>query len=157
LRRVRIALVLAGACLLVATAGAQTSSTVPSVVGKHFPDAVHALVRAGYYADTSPIRKPGASIGTVVAQDPGASSALKSGKAVRIAVAIPKYNERKVKIPKLVGLTGIAARAKLVQLQLMMATKFRKAGRKVGKVIAQNPPAGLTFLAYTQVTILVGK
>lgn len=149
---------IAGACLIVAAAGAQTSSTVPNVIGKRFPEAVRAIVHAGYYADTSPIRKPGASIGSVVAQDPRASSALKSGKAVRLAVAIAKYNERTVKIPKLVGMTGIAARAKLVQMQLMMATKYRTAGRKsVGKVIAQNPPAGLTFLRYTQVSILVGK
>lgn len=155
----RIAIVLAGACMLLSSAaGAQSSSTVPNVVGKRLADAVHVIVKAGYYADTSPVKKGSTPAGTVVGQDPRSSSALNPGKAVRVAVAIGTFNHRPVLIPKLVGQTAAAARAKLVQLQLMMATKFRTTGRKsVGKVIAQIPPAGMRFLRFTQVTILVGK
>jgi len=156
---VRFALILVGLSLLVATAaGAETKPVVPNLVGKPLAEAVHAIVGAGYYADTSPVKKRSADRGEVVLQDPRPQTALKKGKAVRIAVAIGSAYQPTLKIPKLVGQSAVEARARLVKLQLMMATKFRTSGRRsVGKVIAQNPPAGLVFRRFTQITLLVGR
>jgi eukaryotic-like serine/threonine-protein kinase len=159
LRRVRFALVLAGLFLVVATAaGAETKPLVPNVVGKPLAAAVRAIVEAGYYADTSPVKKRSVDRGTVVLQDPRPRASLKKGKAVRLAIAIGSADQPTVKIPNLVGQSASAARARLVKLQLMMATRFRTGGRRsVGKVIAQNLRPGLVFQRFTQVTLLVGR
>ncbi|MBA3718410.1 MAG: PASTA domain-containing protein [Actinobacteria bacterium] len=145
----------AGATAMGAGAGSQV---VPNVKGKSMAAAVKTIVAAGYYADTSPVTGRSVGRGTVSSQDPKAGSALKRGKAVRVAVSIGSPRRPDVKIPNLVGKSAADARAKLVQSRLTMATKFRKTGKaKVGKVIAQSPFAGMTFQQYAQVVILVGK
>ncbi len=143
-----------------AAAAAGAAPTVPKVTGAQMGKAVHRIVSAGYYADTSPVtnRSPR---GTVIRQDPPAGAERLHGKPIRLAVSIGRASLSNrlpsVRIPNLIGKTARDARAKLVAAKLTMATKFRKLGAsKVGKVIAQNPLGGV-FRQYVTVTILVGK
>ena len=160
-------LILAGVGFIVlasATAGYATTRsapTVPDVAGKRMAAAVHALVEAGYYADTAPVTSGKVARGKVKKQDPRAGSTLERGKPVRLAISVgeARYGPRleNVRIPNVVGKTARNARAMLVQKRLTMATKFRTTvSSKDGKVIAQNPTFGL-FRQYATVTILVGK
>ncbi len=160
-------LILAGVGFIVlasATAGYATTRsepTVPDVSGKPMAAAVHALVEAGYYADTAPVTSGKVARGKVKRQDPRAGSTLARGKPVRLAISVgeARYGPQlqTVQIPNVVGKTARNARAMLVQKKLTMATKFRTTvSSKDGKVIAQNPTFGL-FRQYATVTILVGK
>ena len=160
-------LILAGVGFIVlasATAGYATTlsePTVPDVSGKPLAAAVHALVQAGYYADTAPVTSGKVARGKVKKQDPRAGSTLARRKPVRLAISIGETRHgpqlQTVRVPNVVGKTARNARATLVQKKLTMATKFRTTvSSKDGKVIAQSPTVGL-FRQYATVTILVGK
>src|SRR3954452_9971923 len=106
-------LILAGVGFIVlasAAAGCATTRappTVPDVPGKPMGAAVHALVEAGYYADTAPVTSGKVARGKVKKQEPRPGSTLERGKPVRLAISVgaARYGPKMqtVRIPNVVG------------------------------------------------------
>jgi membrane peptidoglycan carboxypeptidase len=99
---------------------------------------------------------PGQRVGTVLRQFPRAGS-LSSFDKVTLVLAKPLHGV----VPRIVGMTLPAARARLYQLKLLPAVSFGVARRKTaaaaGDVVSQVPAAGVAAAPGMKVRLVVAR
>jgi beta-lactam-binding protein with PASTA domain len=128
------------------------SSQIPDVVGQDAQSGAGQVEAAGFVADSAPAEGANGTPGSVVSEDPAGGSQARAGIAVTLGVVVPASRPA-VQIPDVTGLSGSAARAKLLGSKLTVRTAYRSG--KPGVVLAQSATGNAP--AYTQITITVGQ
>jgi eukaryotic-like serine/threonine-protein kinase len=137
------------------TTTAPATASVPDVTGQTSSDAAGQIEAAGFVGETDPVEQSGTA-GTVVSQDPGGNTKAPVGSVVRLSVAVGSDRPAQ-QVPDVVGQKAGAARATLLDANFTVKTVYKKAAQSRGTVLAQNPAAGGSQPAYTQITITVGE
>jgi beta-lactam-binding protein with PASTA domain len=126
---------------------------VPNVVGEPVGDAVRELGQSGYPADVRR-RVAQTQIGRVLSQQPDADTELDRGERVVIVVG---RGSSTVDVPRVVGLTVVAAFERL-QAKQLRGREVRVASKKAkGVVVKQQPGAGAEASKNSLVVLSVSK
>ena len=113
--------------------------TLPSVAGKNADEAASVLANLGLDSVTEFVVDPTASIGTVLKQTPGASSAVKKGSTVVLAIAVPGT------VPDVAAKTPAIAQVLLQSAGYKVGnTAFVQEGTE-GTVVRTEPGAGASL------------
>ena len=120
------------------SSGAQSVS-VPDVVGEQLADAIESLRTAGLRVEQRRTASAEPS-GTVVRQEPrGGADATRDDTIVVVVSSGPA----KLVVPRLVGMTAAAAKAKLRELGLRWTVREAPSSREpAGAVLQQTPTTG---------------
>jgi membrane peptidoglycan carboxypeptidase len=127
---------------------------VPNVVGMERRDAIKALKKAGFTADVI-IEDSTAPKGDVFAQEPGGGTTTLLG--TRITLHVSSGVVPTTTIPRVVGMTLVAARSRLQSLGLTVGVMEIETDDPdlVGRVIDQDPNAGAVADVGTRVSLIV--
>ena len=127
--------------------------TVPAVIDEQESDARALLERKGFDVSVNTVENC-ATQNTVTEQQPTAGSQVDDGSRVTLTVSLGMS----VKVPAVRGLDLAAARKKLTDQQLLVATTQRPS-RDVGagKVISTDPEAGAEVECESTVRLFVSK
>jgi beta-lactam-binding protein with PASTA domain len=132
-----------------------TTVEVPDVVGKTVDEAQDTLSDAGldWEVERRPSQKP---LDEVVDQDPEGGAPAEEGDTVTLFVS---SGPREVEVPDLVGLTRAQAKSTLEEEGLEVGTVEKVASdtAPAGEVVSQNPSAGITVDAGTEVDFSVSS
>ena len=124
------------------------NAEVPNVVGMTLTEANSSLRSAGFEALAD-------GTGTVTAQAPQAGATVPKGTSIQLYTSEPAevydLSDDEVTVPDLMGLTAGAAYEQLEALGL----KLQTAGDGRGKVVSQNPAAGKSVPAGTNVSVVL--
>lgn len=126
--------------------------TVPDVVGKSLTQATVDLQGAGLVVGTvTSVTTAGVAPGQVLSQGIAAGQTLATGSAVDLQVS-----QDKVTVPNVVGVKQAAAEAALTKAGLVVSVESNASTSVAsGRVIDQNPTAGVTAQTGSTVTIIV--
>ena len=147
--------------LTVSSGEAATVTVVATVADVRNLDHIAAgaeVDEARLVADTYPVTSS-APRGIVLAQSPDPGVAVAPGEHVRRDVSLGPRERPPATVPDVTGPEAAVARATLRELGLTVRTVERAAptAEEVGEVILQQPAAGTSVPALTQVTIFVGR
>ncbi|MCW2767159.1 MAG: protein kinase [Nocardioides sp.] len=152
------------ALLVAATAGGSAwwfgyarYTTTPGVIGMTRADAVQKLEGAGLAARIGePAYSETVGVGRVIGTDPDPSSRVLDGGTVTLTVSLGK---ERYDVPRLHGLTEVAAQQKLMDLHLTVGTRAERWSDTVpaGKVIGSAPKVGTTLRPGAAVDLIVSK
>jgi eukaryotic-like serine/threonine-protein kinase len=134
------------------------ASAMPDLVGQPYQGAVQALVGVGLLVNSYPVESEEAQ-GTVVAQNPAASSSVGPQTVPRLNVAIGPSPRGTATVPDLTGpkiedALGSCADANVTCL---MEDTNAPDPDNVGEVVDQDPAAGTRVPKLDQVTLFVGR
>jgi serine/threonine-protein kinase len=126
---------------------------------KGFTNLIFVPIACQANADGSPGPCGPENIGNVVATDPQPNSKVRKSDKITLKVGAPP---EKVQVPDVKGLSLDEATKKLQEAKLTVASGTPQQvevddDKLIGKVADQNPPAGQSVQAGTQVTLSVGK
>jgi serine/threonine-protein kinase len=129
-------------------------ATVPGVVGLSETDAKARVTAAGFgYKNEGTQASADVAPGSVARQDPAENMQLEKGKVIGVWIS---SGAGQVEVPNVVGLTEVAAGAKIGAAGLQVASKQEvNPNQPVGTVLRQNPEATQKVDAGTTVTITV--
>jgi eukaryotic-like serine/threonine-protein kinase len=131
-------------------------SELPPLVGIDYPEAAARLERRGMRADGYPVRSSRRKAGYVVSMTPAARTRATRGTRVNLTVSIGTGRLPEVAVPDTVGLTELRAHEVCREANLTCRTFFVSEGSP-GSVVRQDPPAGATGRALTQLKLYVGQ
>jgi eukaryotic-like serine/threonine-protein kinase len=132
---------------------AVVEATVPKLVGLQAPDALQALVRTGLTGKTFGVFSD-APPGEVTGQDPGATTRMRRGSVVTLAVSKGK---KTLPVPDVVG-QELAAAIASVKAQGFEARVVRvPSTQPTGQVVAQAPAGGTNAPATSGVRLNVSS
>jgi beta-lactam-binding protein with PASTA domain len=133
-------------------------SAVPPVVGLDYWEAAARMEILGVVANLYPVRSP-RPFNVVVAQVPAAGVRVRRGSRVRLTVSWGNGPLPAFMVPDTVGLTELFAHARCRDFSFTCRTVLVSARepREAGRVVRQQPPAGSTARAMTQMTLYVGR
>jgi eukaryotic-like serine/threonine-protein kinase len=128
---------------------------VPGVVGDTASGASSTLIGAGFTVATSSETTGSAPSGTVIRQDPGASTMATAGSTVTIVIA---QAPAKATVPPVTGDTTAQAQQAIAAAGLIvhMTTRPVTNQSNVGKVVSQSPAGDSQRAKGSTVTIVVG-
>jgi serine/threonine-protein kinase len=109
---------------------------VPDVGGRNVAEALSALQGAGLSSRITYVVDPNSPAGTVMQQDPAASSQARKNSLVTLTVAVPGS------IPDVIGMPLDQARTVLQNAGYKIGNVYYGASGDPGKVVATDPPAG---------------
>jgi beta-lactam-binding protein with PASTA domain len=151
----------AGALILVAAVVAAVlllhtnEVTVPSVAGQSQAAAVLRLQRAGLTPIVGQASSASVPAGAVVSQSPRAGSEVKRGSRVSIVIS---NGPESLAMPKVVGLSGTAALAKLRAAGLQPTTQSQPSAKiAAGTVISTVPSAGTDLQKGSGVVVVLSS
>ncbi|MGH3897881.1 MAG: Stk1 family PASTA domain-containing Ser/Thr kinase [Pseudonocardiaceae bacterium] len=128
---------------------------LPNVVGEPVARAEQQLIADGFQTERRPVESPPQDLDRVVAMDP-AGQAL-PGTIIRLDVGA---GPAEVEVPNLLGLDRAQAQASLQQRSLVLSPDQRQQvvqdDKDIGRVVAQDPPAGQQLAKAKSVAITVG-
>jgi len=142
--------------VVIAVASGPRMAVVPGVVGQSQSAATAALSQAGFTVSVTEAFDPTVAAGIVVSQSPPAGVSAEASATVTLVVSKGPEPAAKVRVPNVVGLTESAARDEIQAVGLTSKVIQAVDPANVGKVIAENPPAGTMVPPQTVVTITVG-
>ncbi|MGH3911871.1 MAG: Stk1 family PASTA domain-containing Ser/Thr kinase [Pseudonocardiaceae bacterium] len=141
--------------LLLFTDGAPEPITVPNVVGQPLLQAQQTLNDAGFRTERNLVESTRENIDRVIRMDPSGTALL--GETIRLDVGA---GPNEVEVPNLLGLDSGQAQTSLQGLGLVLSPTQRQQDvsddAQVGRVVAQDPPAGSQLAKGTEVTITIG-
>jgi beta-lactam-binding protein with PASTA domain len=124
---------------------------VPSVIGQTQVEASRILSSEGFRLGRIRERRTGGTPGVVLSQNPTANSQVAPGTPITLVV-----EEKKIAVPRLIGMTLKTAGAKLKGLGLRTGSVSKKVtGKKRNTIIAQRPSAGTQVRPGTSVALVV--
>ena len=131
---------------------------VPYATNVGFVDSIARVQDRGYVAETYPIAST-LTRGLVVRQQPPGGARLARGRTVRLYVAVGRGDRGAVDLDDFSGLGERQARELLARAGLTVRTVERPAParRLVGRVLRQQPAAGVRLPVLSQVVIFVGR
>ncbi len=128
---------------------------LPNVVGEPVGNAEQRLNAAGFETEVRPVESTPQDLGRVVAMNPAGQALPET--AIRLDVGA---GPAEVEVPNLVGLDRAQAQASLQQWGLVLSPDQRQQvvrdDKDVGRVVAQDPPAGRRLAKAKSVGITVG-
>jgi penicillin-binding protein 1A len=127
--------------------------TVPRLIGKSLEAAKKALADLGLEATVAEQEDPESPPGTVIAQDPAAGTSLLQGTSVRLTVA--RGGTAGGPVPDVRGKDIAEACALLQRAGFGVAVRTADNEAPAGRVIAQDPEAGVRVEAGATVTLTV--
>jgi serine/threonine-protein kinase len=128
---------------------------VPDITGKTQSDAESALTDAGLTGAASTSEYSKVAAGSVVRQDPAASTQIKRGSTVTYVISL---GTEKLSIPDVVGKGKTSAIAALTAAHFKYTTTTASSDSvAAGIVMSQSPPAASTYPKGTVVTITVSS
>jgi beta-lactam-binding protein with PASTA domain len=138
---------------------APTTAQMPDVVGQSdYSAAVQQVANAGLLPQTYPVASNEPQ-GTVVGQNPAAGSEVPTDQPVRLNVSLGPGTRSAGPLPDLTGLKAMDALVKCASTKYTCRIVFRTApsAASKGKVLAQQPQAGVQAPGLTQITLYVGR
>lgn len=130
-------------------AGGVTMAAVPAVVGKPYQDAVDAIAGEGFSTHVQFKIIPAAN-GTIVAQDPAATTQLAQGSTVTVTVSVPG------EIPDTEGMPVDKAKETLSAAGYgVNKTQYTTTAGAGGRVVGTDPAVGTPLSPGTAVTLIV--
>ncbi|MGH3800640.1 MAG: Stk1 family PASTA domain-containing Ser/Thr kinase [Pseudonocardiaceae bacterium] len=128
---------------------------LPNVIGEPVGNAEQTLNAAGFQTEVRPVESTPQDLDRVVAMNP-AGQALPEA-TIRLDVGA---GPAEVEVPNLVGLDRAQAQASLQQVGLVLSPDQRQQvvqdDKDIGRVVAQDPPAGRRLAKAKSVVITVG-
>lgn len=137
---------------LVVSAG-QATVSVPDVRGQTQANATNRLSGLGFKVDVGQAFSSQA-VGTVVSQSPAGGTNAPSGSTVSINVS---EGSAPVSVPNVVNLATADAVSTLQAAGLVVNSQTTSSTTNIGRVIRQDPVAGTSVSAGSQVTIVSGR
>jgi len=131
---------------------------VPDIVGQTAAFAESKLREIGLNPDRQPdVFSETAPEGSIISQDPAASTPVQKGSAVKYVVSKGAQPAKEVKIPDVKNLTLDQASARLSQEGLVLGTTTEQYSETVGlgKVISQSPGANQKTAEGSAVSVVV--
>lgn len=130
--------------------------TVPDVTGTSESAATSTLKNAGFGVSVEKEYSSSTSAGTVISQDPSASSRVSAGATVTITVSLGTEPEPDITIPDVTGRSQSAATTTLESAGFRVnVEEAYSSSVSVGNVILQDPTGGSEASAGTTITITV--
>jgi serine/threonine-protein kinase len=128
---------------------------IPNVIGQPVVQAEQTLNAAGFQTERHPVESTPQDLDRVVAMNPTGQAVR--GSTVRLDIGA---GPAEVEVPNLLGLDRVQAQASLQQVGLLLSPDQRQQvvqdDNDVGRVIAQDPPAGRRLTKGKSVVITVG-
>ena len=135
------------------------TAQMPDVVGQaDYSAAVQQVANAGLLPQTYPVASNEPQ-GTVVGQNPAAGTDVPTTQPVRLNVSLGPGTRSSGALPDLTGLKAMDALVKCASTKYTCRIVFRTApsASSRGKVLAQQPQAGVQAPGLTQITLYVGR
>lgn len=131
-------------------------ATVPDIVGKTEEEARAAITDAGFTADPQPTQASAdVPAGSIIEQSPSGGEQAPKGSAISYVVS---RGVETGQVPNVIGLKGTTAKTNLEAAGFTVTVEEDYSSSiAAGIVISQNPNAGLTVGAGTEVVITVSK
>jgi beta-lactam-binding protein with PASTA domain len=136
-----------------------TTAAMPDVTGQaDYSAAVQQVANVGLLPQTYPVASNEPQ-GTVVGQNPPAGTQQPSNVPVRLNVSLGPGTRSAGPLPDLTGLKALDALVKCASTKYTCRIVFRTApsAASKGKVLAQQPQAGVNAPGLTQITLYVGR
>jgi beta-lactam-binding protein with PASTA domain/predicted Ser/Thr protein kinase len=135
--------------------GAPQPVALPNVVGQPVASAEQALNAARFQTERHPVESTPQDLDRVVAMNPAGQAV--PGTTIRLDVGA---GPAEVEVPNLLGLDRGQALASLQQVGLVLSpdqgTQVAQSDKDIGRVLAQDPTAGLRLAKGKSVVITVG-
>ncbi len=135
-----------------------TSVVVPDVAGMNFVAAGRRADDAHLIADSYPVESD-AEAGRVVSQDPAPGREVAPTRRLRLNVSVGPGARETLRVPDVTGPKAPRARQIAWEHGFTTLTADRDApsAEEVDEVILQEPAAGTSAPAFTQITLYVGR
>lgn len=133
-------------------------SPAPPVVGLDYWEAAARMEDLGFVANLYPVRsrKP---VTTVVTQTPPAGRSVSRGSRVRLTVSVGRRPRPEARVPNTVGMKELVAHERCRDARFTCRTLAVPTRHPAGpgRVVRQQPAAGLASKELSQITLFVGK
>jgi serine/threonine-protein kinase len=140
--------------LLARTLGASSTFAMPNVVGQTVASATTTLEDKGLTIGATHRSHSSQPVNTVINSDPSSGTEVKKGQAVTLTVSSGQQAAQ-VLVPNVVGQQLTDAATILNGVNLGYSVKPEQSSKPSGQVLAQNPVAGSTAGAGTDVVLTV--